>query len=158
MSQAEDFVRLVAAEAEAVKAFVVLLNEEAKVLRANDVDALGQVTAAKEKLVGELGAIGKKREAFFASMGLTQNAAAVDSWLAGQPPRFAEAWRELMRLAEAAKELNLVNGQCIALLSRDTKARLAAITGREDGIYTGRASPFASLSSFDTGSRIRDSV
>ncbi|MDR0234479.1 MAG: flagellar protein FlgN [Zoogloeaceae bacterium] len=162
--EAQDFVRLVVAETEAVKAFVDLLTEEAEVLRANDADALERVTVAKEKVADELEAIGKKRVAFFTGAGVLQNAAAVDNWLATQPPRFAEAWRELMQLAETARELNLANGQCIALLSRNTRARLAAIAGKSDseGIYTPKgkraASPFSSPSSTDTGFRIRDSV
>lgn len=164
--EAPDFAALVAAEIDAVKAFVTLLNEEAGVLREHDADALEGMTAAKGKLANELESIGKQREAFFAAAGLAQNAATLDSWLATQPPRFAELWRELMQLAQTAKELNLANGQCIALLARNTRAQLLAITGQpgdEEGIYTAKgraASPFSSSpsSAVDTGFRIRDHV
>ncbi|MCL2022715.1 MAG: flagellar protein FlgN [Betaproteobacteria bacterium] len=152
----QDFMRLVAAEITAVKAFVALLTEETGVLRANDISALERVTAAKEKLAGELEALGKKRGYFFTALGILQNAAAMDSWLATQPPGFAEAWRELMRLAETAKDLNLANGQCIALLSRDTRVRLAVITGSEESTYTPKGRAASSPSS--TGFRIRDNV
>jgi len=164
--EAPDFATLVSAEIDAVKAFVTLLNEEAGVLRGNDVGALEGMTAAKEKLAGELESIGKKRETFFSAAGLEPNATAMERWLATQPSRSAELWRELMHLAQTAKELNLANGQCIALLARNTRAQLSALTGQaddEEGIYTSKghtASPFSSSapSPADTGFRIRDKV
>jgi|GEM_PF-1266023 len=158
-SAADGFIALVAAEITAVRAFVALLNDETGVLRGNDAGALERITAAKEKLAGELEELGKKRSAFFAAIGLTQNAAAVNNWLASQPPAFAEAWRELMRLAEIARELNLANGQCIALLSRDTRIRLAALTGREESAYAPKGQAASSFSSPSaTGFRIRDNA
>ncbi|MDR2637365.1 MAG: flagellar protein FlgN [Zoogloeaceae bacterium] len=155
-----DFARLVAAEIAAVGDFIKLLGEEAAVLQAGDAKGLESLILAKERQAGKLQKIGEERDACLAALGVGQNAPAVEAWLARQDdPRLREAWRDLMQLAREARELNQANGQCIALLSRDVRAKIDVLTGRsaENELYgqKGRSSPFSPV---NAGRRIRDSV
>jgi flagella synthesis protein FlgN len=154
---ATDFTQLLAAEIAAVQRFIALLQEEQRQLRENEIDALENTTSSKLQLAGELEAIGEARRVHLSQLGFSQeDGHSVENWLITQGnPRLLQAWHTLQNLAREAKSLNERNGQCIALLSRNTREQLNALTGQQaNGIFykpDGQAAPGESL-------RIRDSV
>ncbi|MDR2625753.1 MAG: flagellar protein FlgN [Zoogloeaceae bacterium] len=145
MDAVVDFAQLLATEIKAVERFVALLQEEQRQLRENEIDALENTTASKLQFAEELQAIGEARHACLRQLGLAcqddddqQNGRqTVEDWLIAQGnPRLLQAWYTLQNLARDAKSLNERNGQCIALLSRNTREQLDALTGRKaDGIF-----------------------
>jgi flagella synthesis protein FlgN len=153
-----ELAQALASEIAVVKRFIVLLQEEQQQLREKQVAALERVSAAKSGLAGELENICAQRSACLAKLGLEEkgNGKAVETWIARQNnPRLLEAWRTLQNLAREAKSLNELNGQCIALLSRNNRERLEALTGRQsNGIFYNPDGQAASSG----GSRISDAA
>ena len=150
------FPQLLATEIAAVQRFVTLLSEEQLVLRNGQVDALADIIEAKGKLVDELTALGQQRHECLVQLGVAENGEAVERWLQQQQnPRLLQGWKTLQRLAQEAKSLNEMNGRCIALLARNNKQLLDAITGQQArGTFYGPDGQTASGS----GVRISDSV
>ncbi|GHT96262.1 hypothetical protein AGMMS49545_20800 [Betaproteobacteria bacterium] len=155
---AQDFAQILASEIGVVKKFIALLQEEQRQLRENQVDALETTSVAKSSLATELETIGAARNASLAELGLNArlDGKAVETWISQQGnPRLLQAWRALQSLARDAKSLNELNGQCIALLSRNNREQLDALTGRQaHGIFYSPDGQPASGGSF----RISDSV
>lgn len=150
------FPQLLAAEIAAVQRFVALLGEEQRVLSSGQVDVLAGIIEAKGKLVEELTNLGQQRHECLVQLGVAENGKAVERWLQGQQnPRLLQGWKALQGLAREAKSLNEMNGQCIALLARNNKQLLDAITGQQArGTFYGPDGQTASGSGF----RISDSV
>jgi flagellar biosynthesis/type III secretory pathway chaperone len=136
---APDFAQVLATEIATVQRFIVLLHEEQRRLREKQVEALEHVSNAKSELAGELEKIGAARNDCLAKLGLDAkgNGKAVEAWIAQQnAPRLQEAWRTLQNLAREAKSLNELNGQCIALLSRNNRERLDSLTRHQsNGVF-----------------------
>lgn len=153
---ATDFAQLIAAEIKAVQLFVALLKEEQDALRTSRLDDLEQLTEAKGKLLDELTRIAEARHQGFMQLGITENRAGVEAWLRKQQnPRLLQAWKALQQLAQEAKSLNELNGQCIQLLSQSNRKLLESITGQQArGTFYGPDGQTALSSSF----RISDSV
>jgi flagellar biosynthesis/type III secretory pathway chaperone len=148
--------QVLATEIAAVQRFVALLGEEKEILASGKPDDLARIIATKGELADELDAIGAKRQAALAQLGIAGQREAVEAWLAtAGDAGLQQSWRALQELARQAKALNERNGQCIALLSRDNQERLAAISGRapQFSFYgpDGQTPPV-------TGPRIDDSV
>ncbi|MDR2364592.1 MAG: flagellar protein FlgN [Zoogloeaceae bacterium] len=153
-----DFAQLLAAEITVVQRFIALLQEEQRQLRQNEIDALESTTKSKLQLAEELKEIGDVRRAYLNRQGFPRenDGHDVENWLIAQGnPRLLQAWHTLQNLARDAKSLNEINGQCIALLSRNTREQLNALTGQQaNGIFykpDGQAAPGESF-------RIRDAV
>jgi flagellar biosynthesis/type III secretory pathway chaperone len=135
-----DLAQLLSAEITAVSRFVALLQEEQRQLRENEMDALENTTASKLQLAEELKAIGEARHAHLRQLGFVHpddNGQHVENWLIAQGnPRLLQSWHTLQNLARDAKSLNELNGQCVALLSRNTREQLDALTGQQaNGIF-----------------------
>lgn len=151
------FSRLLAAEIAAVQRFVELLQAEQQVLKDGKVDELGAVTQAKRKLVEELNALGQQRHDFLAESGVSETRSDMESWLLRQQnPKLLQGWRALQQLAREAKSLNELNGQCIALLARNNRELMDAITGQHArGTFYG---PDGGQTASRSGYRISDAV
>jgi flagellar biosynthesis/type III secretory pathway chaperone len=155
---AQDFAQILASEIGVVKKFIALLQEEQLQLKENQVEALENTSAAKSSLATELEKIGAARNASLAELGLNAqtDGKAVETWISKQGnPRLLQAWRVLQSLARDAKSLNELNGQCIALLTRNNREQLDALTGRQvHGVFYSPDGQPAVSGSF----RISDSV
>lgn len=155
---AQNFAQALASEIGVVKQFIALLQEEQLQLREQQIEALENTSAAKSALAVELEKIGAARNTCLAELGLNAqiDGKAVEAWLAKQRnPRLLQAWQVLQNLARDAKALNELNGQCIALLARNNREQLDALTGRQaNGIFY---SPDGQAAS-SLKSRISDSV
>jgi flagella synthesis protein FlgN len=120
-----------AREIAALHAFVAVLQQEQDSLRQGDMPALEAIVAEKSRLADTLETLGQTRQRGFAALGLANDKTAVTAWFAGQKdPALQTAWQTLLKLAREAQTLNQINGQSIALLSRNNRERLAALTGR----------------------------
>jgi flagellar biosynthesis/type III secretory pathway chaperone len=160
-----DFARRVADEIQTVRQFIALLEEESRALQKGDVAALESITESKERLADVLARMGDARQKCMDALGFAHEASGVAEWLARQEGEAGEnlrvAWQTLMDLARAARELNLTNGKCIALLSRDTRARLEALTSAAPGTdcyQPGKGQTLSTFSRVNAGVRIRDCV
>jgi flagellar biosynthesis/type III secretory pathway chaperone len=150
------FAPCLAAEIAAVQRFVALLGEEKQVLGNGKTEELTRVIEAKGKLAEELTALGAARQAALVALGVPESSSAVENWLRAQKnPRLLEGWQTLQQLAREAQTLNELNGQCIALLSRNNRQLMDALAGQQASAATygpdGQTPRGAGL-------RIRDSV
>jgi flagellar biosynthesis/type III secretory pathway chaperone len=138
MDATANFAQLLSAEITAIEQFVALLQEEQRQLRENLLDALENTIASKLQFAEELQKIGAARHACLRQLGLADENVqqSVKDWLIAQGnPRLLQAWYTLQNLAREAKSLNELNGRCIALLSRNTREQLEALTGKTGGIF-----------------------
>lgn len=150
------FNQILATELEAVQRFVGLLKREQEILKNVTLDNLDELTAEKSLLIEELNSIGQQRNACMTQLGITENRDSIEAWLKQQKnPQLSLAWKNLTLLAQEAKILNELNGQCIALLARNNRQLLDTVTGQKARqiLYgpDGQASN-------ESGSRISDSV
>ncbi|MDR2166000.1 MAG: flagellar protein FlgN [Zoogloeaceae bacterium] len=145
--------QILAAEIVAVQRFVALLNEEKTVLSSASLEGLARVVAEKGRLAEELESIGRQRQDCLERLGIAEDGKTVECRLAEAPDtRMLEDWKKLQQLAREARELNELNGRCIALLARNNKELLDTLAGRDafygpDGQTAGKS-----------GLRIIDSV
>lgn len=138
---------IIAAEADVVSAFVVLLKEEQDVLKAGSADALPGIVERKTATALKLSPITTARNAELGRATMATDRAGIDAWLAKFPADTAvrDNWQRLQALAEEARELNRVNGRLIQLrMQTNTQAleALLAAASRQD-LYgaDGQATP-----------------
>lgn len=150
------FHQLLSTELEAVQRFVGLLKREQEILKSTTLENLDELTAEKARLVDELTSIGQQRNACLAQLGVPESRNSIETWLKQQKnPGLSLAWKNLTHLAQEAKVLNELNGQCIALLARNNRQLLDTVTGQKArAILYGPDGQTAN----ESGSRISDSV
>jgi flagella synthesis protein FlgN len=130
------FSQLLSAEIAAMQRFVSLLNEEKEALGGGRLEALSRIIESKGQLADELNAIGQQRRDCLLRLGVAESRDAVENWLQYQEnPKLLQCWQALRQLAHDAKSLNERNGQCIALLSRNNRQLLDALTGHTAAVY-----------------------
>lgn len=120
---------ILAAEADVVSAFVLLLREEQDVLRNGSPDALPSIVERKTAAALELSPLTAARSAGFVRAGAAAGNAGIEAWLAGRPEDDAlrQGWQRLQALAEEARELNRVNGQLIQMRMQANAHALEAL-------------------------------
>lgn len=147
---------VMAEEITGIRCFLDLLAREQAALKAGQVDSLAELTIEKGRLIDQLTEIGSRHSASLATLGIAENKEGMLHWLRQHPsPRLQQSWEQLQDLAREAREQNEVNGQYIALLSRNNRQLFDAITGRQGkGTFYGPDGLTAGGSTF----RISDSV
>lgn len=91
-----------------------LTRQEQQYLIGADIERLGDVTARKSELVGQLAALAAARHAALAAAGFEAREEGMRAWLAAGGADGADAlWDELLLRTRAAKEVNRVNGLLI---------------------------------------------
>lgn len=108
---------ILAAEADAVSAFVRLLQEEQEALKSASADLLPPLLERKNASAPVLAELSRRRSGALAALGFSGTHAEAGVWLAARP---AEAlarkhWQRLQALAAEARELNRLNGELIRL-------------------------------------------
>jgi flagella synthesis protein FlgN len=108
---------IIAAEADVVSAFVLLLEEEQEALKLGNAELLPEIVERKAATVGKLAPISAARNAALAHAGFAADRAGIEAWLKKNPADKAvqQHWEKLQALAAEAKELNRVNGELIRL-------------------------------------------
>lgn len=128
---------IIAAEADVVSAFVLLLQEEQEILKTGEPDALPAVVERKMTTTQKLAPLSVSRNSELARTGFAADRAGIEAWLQANPGDQAtrQQWDKLMSLAAEARELNRVNGELIRLrLQHNTQAveTLLAAANRQD--------------------------
>lgn len=114
-------------EQAALDRFIDLLQREQKSLVNADVETLTAISEHKLKLSEQLNGIARERVALLQRAGFGTDAGGVKGWLAGQPQRVADAWKNLMESAQTAHRLNQTNGKLIQTHLQHNQQALAAL-------------------------------
>lgn len=140
---------IIAAEAEVVSAFVLLLREEQAALKAGKADALEDIVARKMAATQKLTPLSAARNRELAGTGLAADRPGVEAWLQQHPGdrEVGPQWARLQALAGEAGELNRSNGELIRLLMQNNAQALEtllAAASRQD-LYSadGQTTPAA---------------
>ncbi|MBI2307818.1 MAG: flagellar protein FlgN [Rhodocyclales bacterium] len=120
---------LIAAEADVVSAFVLLLKEEQEILKAGSPEALPDVVERKTEVARKLAPLATARNTELARAGFAADRPGIDAWLKKQPgdKGVRQHWERLQALAAEAKELNRVNGELIRLRMQNNAQALEAL-------------------------------
>lgn len=126
------FASLLQAEHDALGTFISLLQTEQKTLVQGDADRLAALAPEKSAQIDLLARLGLKRDQFLKDQKLDLSSAGVEAWLGRQPAGAAatrKIWRESLRRAEKARQLNLDNGILIQTRMQQNQQRLSALQG-----------------------------
>lgn len=111
-----------------------LLKQEQSQLVAADIDALTALTAEKTRLVARMSELAEERHAALASAGYAATEQGMQAWLDSlQPPTARQSWKELLELAQAAKEINRSNGMLIGKHLARNQSALTVLKGGPQG-------------------------
>lgn len=123
---------IIAAEADVVSAFVLLLKEEQAALKLGEAEVLPKIIERKSATVDELAPLSTARNAALAGAGLASDRAGIEAWLKKQPNDKAvrQNWEKLQFLAAEAKELNRVNGELVGLHMRHNTEILESLRSK----------------------------
>lgn len=116
-------------ENRAAQSLLDLLNQEQAQLIAADIDGLTGLTEEKTRLVAQMSALATRRYAALTAAGFASGEAGMQCWLEQSDTAAADAWRQLLSLAQAAKEVNRVNGLLIGKHLTRNQASLNLLKG-----------------------------
>lgn len=130
-------------EQAAIDRFIDLLRQEQTALVNADVETLLSLSETKLKQSEQLNAIAHERLTLLARAGFSADAVGVQSWLAGQSPSVAEAWKKLLERAQTAQRLNQTNGKLIQTHLQHNQQALAALMNAANatGVYGADGQP-----------------
>lgn len=120
---------IIAAEADVVSAFVLLLQEEQGALKEGHADELAGIIERKSATAQKLAPLSIARNATLAHAGLAPDRDGIEAWLNRQPADKAvrQNWEKLQALAAEARELNRLNGELIRLRMQHNAQALEAL-------------------------------
>lgn len=109
--------------------FVTFLLEEQDALKVGDTAAIEALSKTKIGLIGELNVAGERRNRFLSHNGLGPDKIGVEAWMVLHPGDQAvqQQWGILKKTVGEAKELNLLNGQLIAMRMQHNQQALSAL-------------------------------
>ncbi|MDN5881584.1 MAG: flagellar protein FlgN [Nitrosospira sp.] len=100
-------------ERDATREFIVLLEREQHALRQTDVSLLLQLAKEKSHQAQQLAQLADARTDWLVTLDYSRDRAGMEGALQNRPAA-ADAWRELLQLAETASQLNKINGILIS--------------------------------------------
>lgn len=123
------------AEAGCIGEFLVALDEEAQALSDSAFDALNAIADRKTALLDRMAELDQQRESLQATLGFGPGRAGAEAAAAagGEPTR--QAWRELLALAEDARNRNLHNGTLVYAHLDFTQQALHFLQARAQPFY-----------------------
>lgn len=111
-----------------------LLKKEQSQLVAADIDALTSLTEEKNRLVSRMSELATERHAALAAAGFAATEQGMQAWLDSlQPPTARQSWKELLEVAQAAKEINRSNGLLIGKHLARNQGALNVLKGGPQG-------------------------
>jgi flagella synthesis protein FlgN len=137
-------------ERDTVKSLLLLLQQEQSLLIQADARNLGDITGPKAEIVSRMTELANARHRGLAALGFAADETGMRAWLDHNPgPEFMDAWAETLSLAQAAREINRVNGLLIGKhLSRNQQrinvlidARAGEMLYGADGQPTSKSAP-----------------
>lgn len=135
--------------------YVILLEEEQKVLKEGDTKPLLELAQKKGECIALLNALDEQRRLVVDEADADS---AFNSWNISTEERVSaeKCWNEVLQKARHAKQLNTLNGQLIAMHLSSAKELLAALVPSEDTGFLYRSN--GDQATGNTGSRIIDSA
>jgi flagella synthesis protein FlgN len=126
-------------ESLATRALIDLLKKEQAQLVAADIAGLPALMEEKTKVVSQLSELATRRHNALAAAGFEPKESGMQAWLASAAAvTAAKAWKELISLAQTAKELNRVNGLLIGKhLTRNQQALNVLGLGNQGNAFYG---------------------
>ena len=118
-------------ERAAAEAFLGILQTEQDALVQGDSERLEVLAQDKTEMVRQLLRLAEQRNQYLVSRALTPDREGMEAWLAASPDKKAAAvaWHDLLQLAQAARQLNYINGQVIAARLQHNQQTFAALQG-----------------------------
>lgn len=133
------FVAAMEAERDLVRNFLEILRSEQEMLIKGEAECLPAIAQGKTELAVRLSQLAEQRNQHLLAQGLSPNRKGMEIWLAAYPDAAAAAlvWRELLTLAEAARQQNQANGMAIGIrLSHNRQAlELLQSAARSASLY-----------------------
>jgi len=136
------FATVLQAEHDALGAFISLLQAEQEILVHGDADRLAAIAPEKAAQIDLLTRLGQKRDRYLTQHDLALSAAGVETWLsqhAAIAPVARKIWRELLRRAEMARQLNADNGLLIENKMQQNRQKLSVLQSAVGSDHTYRA-------------------
>jgi flagella synthesis protein FlgN len=133
---------LLQAERDGFAALAGLLQTEQEVLVRGDEEALAALASEKSERMSGLQQLGEQRGRQLAQAGRAKSAPGdIGRWLDSDPALAATAsrlWRELLGLAELARQLNRANGKLIESALQRNRQKLNVLRGANasDAVYS----------------------
>lgn len=106
------------------RAFVVLLEDEQKLLLGQHPEDLLPLSEAKTQLADSLAALSRERQSL-----LGEAARNMPEWLQQNEPKALPVWQDIRRLAMQAQHLNQTNGELIQIRLRYNQQALGVLYG-----------------------------
>ncbi len=116
-------------ELKAGNALLLLLKQEQEFLINADVEGLTKITEEKTKTVALMTNLAQGRHRMLASAGFEASEAGMQTWLKTVTPATGNAWKELLGLAQQAKEINRTNGLLIGQHMARNQSALNVLQG-----------------------------
>ncbi len=110
-------------ERDTLRDFIVLLEQEQKILLGTDTEPLLVLAELKTSIADKLAALEQDRYREFAGSGGTAE------WLKKNAPQSAVLWEEIISLAKQAQSLNRSNGDLIQIKMRYNQQALTVLIG-----------------------------
>jgi flagella synthesis protein FlgN len=134
----------------ALRAFVVLLEDEQRILLSQNSEELLSLAEAKIQLANKIAALSEARQRFLPE--ITRD---MLEWLKRNAPQGLPIWHEARQLAANAHRLNQTNGELIQIKLRYNQQALGALYGAAQsvaGLYGADGQPNLPTSSRTLGS------
>lgn len=119
-----DFLAGLNDECAALRAFVVLLEDEQRTLLGQHAEELQPLAEAKTRLADKIAALAATRRNI-----LPQGTRDTVDWLKKNAPQGLPVWHEARKLAAQAHSLNQTNGELIQIKLRYNQQAIAALAG-----------------------------
>ncbi len=122
-SAGKNFLAKLNDERDALRAFVVLLEQEQQVLLGTDTEPLLELAENKTRSSDRLIALAQERRKFIPGTDSSE------TWLKKNAPEGLALWQELLQMADQAQRLNHTNGELIQIKMRYNTQALAVLVG-----------------------------
>ncbi|MCE5182519.1 MAG: flagellar protein FlgN [Betaproteobacteria bacterium] len=124
----DDFAKSLDAELQAFLDFIQVLQTEQEALIQGNVDFLIELAQLKSEKVVLLSQYAMSRSRFLDTQGCAPELGGMGKWLRQHnSPHIAEVWRQLLEHAEAAQQLNKINGVMIETKLRNNQQALSVL-------------------------------
>ena len=111
----------------------LIKQEQAQLVDAN-IEGLQSLTQGKAETIAKICQLASSRHTFLAAAGLPGNDASMQSWLdSSANSTIRKTWEQLLSIAEAAKELNRLNGLLINKFMTRNQEALHILQGNTKG-------------------------
>lgn len=122
-------------ERAAIHSLLELLRQEQTHLIDADVEGLSKLTEEKSRIATQMSELAKRRHGMLAAAGFDATESGMQAWVDNPAATTTDrdSWKELLELAQSAKELNRVNGLLISQHMGRNQSALNVLQGNSQG-------------------------